>query len=184
MDGTNVSRTFEQLKKLFDQRVIFGPHNELVMRDLIESIFQHGGISLPAGQFVAGDEQTVGEDFVCLDQFTSADTSTSDVVPLDNGIKFLRPGVYWTSIGLSFTGSNNTVFEGNLMRKRGIEPDEPLDICTFVETIRPNSEISNGGGGHSLEVEADDIIEYNIKADSPGSEFKLMAGHFNVFRIG
>lgn len=179
----DLSRTFSQLKaKLADN--FTGDITEQVMRDLVESIFQHGGISLPASQFVAGEEQVIGIDFVCLEQFAFSDISTSDVVPLANGIKFLRPGVYWTSIGLSFTGSNNTVFEGNLIRKRGIAPDEPLDICTFVETIRPNNEISNGGGGHSLEVQADDIIEYNIKADSPGREFLLMAGHFNVFKIG
>jgi len=178
------SRTFEQLKTtVFGQNVTGNDLFELSMRDLIESIFQFGGVSLPANQFT-GQSQTIGLNLVCIDQFAFSNISSSDVVVLPDGIKFLRPGVYWISIRLSFTGTNNAVFEGNLVRKRVNEPDEPLNICTFLETIRPNNELSNGGGSDPLEVKSNDIIEYHLKADAAGRNFELRSGQFNVFRIG
>lgn len=179
----DLSRTVSQLKTLFADNFT-AQISEQDLRDFVESIFQYGGISLPASQFSNGDEQIIGVDLICLDQFSFSNISTADIVPVTDGIKFLRPGVYRVSVGLSFTGSNNAVFEGNLVRKRVSEPDELLDICTFVETIRPNNEFSNGGGSDPLLVEADDIIEYHIKADSAGREFQLRAGQFNVFKIG
>ncbi len=178
----DLSRTFDQLKTLFADNVT-GNITEQIMRDLVESMFQYGGVSLPASQF-AGQSQTIGLNFVCLDQFAFSNISTSDVVVLADGIKFLRPGVYRVSVGLSFTGTNNAIFEGNLVRKRASEPDEPLDICTFLETIRPNNEVSNAGGSDPLLVEANDIIEYHLKADSAGRNFELRSGQLNVFRIG
>lgn len=179
----DLSRTIPQLKALFADNFT-AQISEQDLRDLIESIFQYGGISLPASQFVAGGSQTIGLNLVCLDQFSFSNISTSDILTLADGIKFMRPGVYTVSVRLSFTGTNNAVFEGNLVRKRVSEPDEPLDICTFLETIRPNNEISNGGGSDPLLVEANDIIEYHLKSDTSGRNFELRSGQFNVFKIG
>lgn len=181
------SRTFSQLKEqLFSQNVFGDDLQELSIRDLIESIFQYGGLRLSPSQFTAGNEQVIGVDFQCLNQFASGSLSSSDVEPdpLTGSIKILRPGVFMPKISLSFTGTNNAVFEGNIIRKRVSEPDEELNICTFLETIRPNNEFSNAGGFDSLEVEADDVLEYAIKSDSPSNEFQLRAGQFYVRRIG
>lgn len=181
-----LSRTFDELKVLFkDNRI--GAISEQNVRDLMESIFQFGGIRLPAGEFQAGNEQIIGTSFQCLTQFISTlSLSSSDVVPnpVSGTIKIKRPGVYMVNISLSFTGTGNTLFEGNLIRKRVSKPDAQLNICTFLESIRPNNEISNAGGIDPLLVQADDVLEYHIKADGAGKQFQLRSGQFNVFRIG
>lgn len=182
----DLSRTFAELKILFQDNPI-GAISEQDIRDFMESIFQFGGIRLPAGEFQAGNEQIIGTSFQCLNQFISTlSLSSPDVVPNPQSgtIKIKRPGIYMVNISLSFTGTGNTLFEGNLVRKRGNEPDAQLNICTFLESIRPNNEISNAGGIDPLQVEADDVLEYNIKADGPGKEFQLRSGQFNMFRIG
>ncbi len=181
MHGTNVSRTFDQLKKLFDQNVVFGNHNELVMRDLIESIFQYGGLRLSVQNFIPNPGQLIDDSYSCVNQFLSEGPSSSDVTPnvSDGTIKILRPGVYLINISLSFSGSANSEWQGSLFKN-----STDMEVCTFKELLRPAGEIGNAEGFDPLVVEANDVLEYRVKANAMNTAFLLESGQFNVFRIG
>lgn len=175
------SRTFTELQGLFlDNNK--GLISEQDVRDLVESIFQYGGIRLPASGFQAGSQQTIGVDFTRLDQFIATiSPSSSDVVPnpLNGTIKINRAGVYFVMVSLSFSGTNNSQWEGSLFRNGA-----NMDICTFGELLRPSMDMSTAGGYDPLLVAAGDVLEYRVKSNSPANTFELRSGQFNVFRIG
>ncbi len=178
----DVSRTFEELKaQLYGQNVTGDNLNELSMRDLIESIFQYGGLRLAPQDFVGGNGQEIGESFTCVNQFLSQSVSSSDVVPNQNNgtITILRPGVYLVNVSLSFSGGANSEWIGSLFKN-----DIDMETCTFVELLRPPGEIGNAEGFDPLVIEANDILEYRVKANTENADFLLGSGQFNVFRIG
>ncbi len=176
------SRTFDQLKQqLYAQNVTGDNLNELSMRDLIESIFQYGGLRLSPQDFVGGNEQEIGESFTCVNQFLAQSVSSSDVVPNPNDgtITILRPGVYKVNISLSFSGGANSEWIGSLFRN-----DVDMEVCTFKELLRPAGELGNAEGFDPLVVAANDVLEYRVKANTMNTDFLLESGQFNVFRIG
>lgn len=178
------SRTFGQLERILgnNNRGLISAQD---IRDLVVSFRQFGGLRLPVVSFEPGNGQEISTSFTCINQFITVSPSTSDVIPnpANGTIKINRGGVYMVYILMSFTGSNNTVFDGSLFRTRG-NVTEDMEICTMQETIRPNNEISNAGGIDSLEVQANDILGYDVKADGMNKEFLLKSGQFNVCRIG
>ena len=177
----DLSRTFGQLKGIFannNQGLISAQD----VRDLLESVFQFGGLRLPAGQFISNSGQQIGETFVCLNQFIPApEPASSDVVPnpLNGTIKILRSGVYAINVSLSFEGSNNSKWEGSAFKN-----DQDMEICTFLELLRPNGDVSTIGGFDPIVINAGDVLEYRIKADGNNKNFILRSGQFYVFRIG
>lgn len=175
----DLSRTFDQLKTKFADNIT-GKITEQVMRDLVESIFQYGGISLPAGDFVVNPGQTIGTTFTCVNQWVSANPSSSDVqANLIGSITINRAGVYLVIVSLSFSGSNNSDWTGSLFRN-----DVDLDLCTFRELLRPAGDVSSASGFDPVIVSSNDTLEYRIKSASPNDTFVLESGQFNVFRIG
>lgn len=176
------SRTFDQLKQqLFRQNVFGNDLRELSVRDLIESIFQYGGLRLAPQEFEEGNGQSMGTSFSCVNQFVTEAPSSSDVVAdtNDGTITILRPGVYMVNISLSFSGSANSEWIGSLFRN-----DIDMKVCTFKELLRPAGEIGNAEGFDPLVAEADDVLEYRVQADTENADFLLESGQFNVFRIG
>ena len=177
----DVSRTFEELKtQLYAQNVTGDNLNELSMRDLIESIFQYGGLRLSAGQ--APNPQTISQDFICLNQYQSLSPPTSsDVNPNSvlGRIVISRGGVYGVNVSLSFSGTNNSEWTGSLFRN-----DVDMGLCTFVELLRPAGDVSCVGGFDPIVVEAGDELEYRVKANGDNKQFSLQSGQFYVFRIG
>ena len=176
----DLSRTFDQLKiKLADNRT--GDITEQVMRDFVESVFQYGGLRITPQDFLPNPGQTIDTDFTCINQFLEPSTSSSDVQPDSNNgtIKILRAGVYIINISLSFTGSNNSEWDGSLFKN-----DIDMEICTFKELLRPAGEIGNVGGFDPLVVEDNDVLEYRVRANGMNKNFLLESGQFSVFRIG
>ncbi len=176
------SRTFDELKEqLFSQNVFGDDLKELSIRDLIESIFQYGGLRLSAQDFVENPGQEIGETFSCVNQFLEETVSSSDVQPNPNDgtITILRPGVYLVNVSLSYSGSANSEWIGSLFKN-----DIDMEACTFVEMLRPAGETGNAEGFDPLVVEANDVLEYRIKASTMDTDFLLESGQFHVFRIG
>ncbi len=177
----DLSRTFDQLKGIFannNQGLISAQD----VRDFIESTFQFGGLRLPAGQFTPNQGQQIGETFICLNQFIPAsEPVSSDVVPnpLNGTIKILRSGVYAINVSLSFEGSNNSKWEGSAFKN-----NQDMGVCTFLELLRPNGDVSTIGGFDPVVINAGDVLEYRIKADGNNKTFILRSGQFYVFRIG
>jgi hypothetical protein len=50
--------------------------------------------------------------------------------------------------------------------------------------LRPAGEIGNAEGFDPLVVEANDVLDYRVKAGTMNTDFLLESGQFNVFRIG
>lgn len=177
----DLSRTFTELKELFlDNKK--GLISEQDIRDFVESVFQFGGIRLPVSGFQPGNEQVIGQAFTCLSQFIPTNSPTSpDVVPNpSNGtITINRAGIYLVVLSVSFTGSNNSLWEGSLFRNGA-----NVDICTFNELLRPSMDVSTCGGFDPILINAGDVLEYRVKSESPSNTFELRSGQFNVFRIG
>lgn len=177
----DLSRTFIELEALFADNTK-GLISEQDIRDFVESVFQYGGIRLPASGFQTGQQQTIGENFICIEQFiATTGPSSSDVVPdpSDGTITITRSGVYLVIVSFSFTGTNNSQWEGSLFRNGA-----NLDICTFAELLRPSMDVSSAGGADPLVISAGDVLDYRVKSNSPGNTFELRAGQFNVLRIG
>jgi len=166
------SRTFDELKTtVFGQNVFGDDLRDLNIRDLIESIFQYGGLRLAAQDFVPNPGQSIGTSFSCVNQFLTGTVSSSDVEsnPNDGTIKILRPGVYLINISLTFSGSANSEWTGSLFRN-----DIDMEACTFKELLRPAGEIGNAEGFDPIAMGANDVIEYRIKANTGNMTFQML----------
>ncbi len=174
------SQTFDKLKLDFsnNNRGAIRAQND---RNLIESVFQYGGLRVRPGE--GSDEpQTIGTTFEPLTQFVGlSPPSSSDVVPnAENGtIEILRGGVYAINLSMCFSGSNNSKWEGSVFRK-GID----LGICTFIELLRPSGDVSHAAGFDPLVVKAGDILQYRVRANQANRQILVESCQFFVFRIG
>jgi len=174
----DVSRSLTQLINIFadnNQGLITAQD----IRDLLQSVFQFGGLSLSADQTPSG--QQIGTNFTCVNQFINEDLPSTDVVPNTStgGIRIRREGIYLVNISLSFSGSNNSVWTGSLFRN-----DEDMQRVGFKELLRPSGDVSNVGAFGSILVKDNDILDYRVKANGNNKEFVLEAGQLYVFRIG
>ena len=176
----DLSKTKSQLKTLFADNFT-AEISEQDLRDFVESIFQYGGLSLPANDFVPNPGQLIDDSYTCVNQFLSQSISSPDVQadPNNGTIKILRAGVYTINISLSFSGSANSEWQGSVFKN-----DLDMEICNFKELLRPLGQISTAGGFDPLLVEANDVLEYRIKSIATNKTFLLESGQFNVFRIG
>jgi len=172
------SRTKEQLE------VIFADNNRGLItaqdiRDLIESTFQFGGLSLSPGQ--TPNPQTISQDFVCLNQWQAVSPNSSDIILNSSAgtIEIDRAGVYGINVSLSFSGSNNSKWTGSLFRN-----NEDFGLCTFIELLRPAGDVSCVGGFDPGVIREGDVLEYRIKANGNNKQFVLESGQFYIFRIG
>lgn len=173
------SRTAEQLMTIFEDNNQ-GLITAQDIRDLIESAFQYGGLKLKPGQ--TPNPQTIGTDYLTINQYQSTSIPDSEDVVLNistGKITIKRAGVYAVGMSFSFSGSNNSKWTGSVFRN-----GEDMEICNFVELLRPAGDVSSVNGFGALIIKDDDVLDYRVKANGNNKQFLLETGGFSVFRIG
>lgn len=173
-----MSITFGKSKGLFGDNSI---GTDLVERVEVESFFQFGGLRLYAGDFVPNPGQAIGQSFICLNQFIGSDLTSDNVIPNpeDGTIQIFRTGVYLVKLSLSFESNMNAKWDGSLFRN-----DVNMEVCSFVELMRPNGEVSTVSTLDPIVISKGDSLEYRVRSDQGSADFILMSGQFFCFRIG
>ncbi len=175
----DTSKTFAQLiADLADNAS--GDILEGVIRNVLTSIFQYGEIEMPASA-VPTAGQTIGTSYVKVNQFTKDLESSAFVTPdfANDHIHILKGGEFIAFIGMSFSGSNNSVWTGSLHINGG-----DADEANFERKLSASGDVGKVGSMGIFTAEDGDIITYDVKADAAGKTFVMTNGSLILFRIG
>ena len=175
----DTSKTFAQLIELFANNTK-GNISEQDVRDLIQSIFQYGEIEMPASA-VPTAGQTIGTSYQKVTQFTMDLESSAFIIPdfANDHLHIVKGGEFVAFIGISFSGSNNSVWTGSLHIN-----DLDADKANFERKLSSSGDVGKVGSMSIFTAAAADIITYSVKADAADQTFVMHNGSLILFRIG
>lgn len=175
----DTDRTFIQLKELFAVNTTqqIGAQDHL---DLIESIFQYGGICMPASATPTAG-QTIGTDYIKITQFTADTPSSTYLTPAhaNDQITIVKGGIFAVYIGLSFSGTNNSTWTGSL-HVDGADRDN----TNFKRKLSTSGDVGKIGSAGIISLTDGQVVTYYIKADASGKTFVLENGSLILLRVG
>ncbi len=174
----DTSKTFDELITDFANNTS-GAISEQDQRNLVESIFQYGGMRMLISDTPSG--QSIGTSFIKLSQFTENALFSNFIAPAasTDTITITKGGVFATLISLNFSGSNNSTWEGSMFKDN-----------TDTNTLQFKHKLSTGGDVGTVSVldfnvfTDGEAIDYRLKADAAAKTFTLEAGTFFLMRIG
>ncbi len=175
----DISKTLAQLKELFGDNVT-GDISPQDGRDLVESIFQYGGITL-LHSMGPGTPQSIGTSFVKIDQFTSDEPSSSGVTTdhANDKITVIKGGVFIFSASLSVGGDPNVIWQGTLFNNNIDADSAGIDVL-----IGGGSDIVRASAKDIITLADGDELDYRMKANSAAKSFELHSGSLLLFRVG
>lgn len=174
----DTSRTFAELITLFANNTS-GAISEQDQRDFVESVFSYGGMRMMLTDTPSG--QSIGTDFVKMNQFTTNATSSNFIVPAvaTDNITITKGGVFAVLIAISFSGSNNSTWQGTLFNN-----DVDTDKVQFKRKLSSSGDVGATALFDCITLVDDDVVDFRVKADAAAKTFTLDAGSFFLFRIG
>jgi len=176
----DLSKTFAALKALFATNTE-GDISAQDLRDFVESVFQYGGIQMRVSDTPTAG-QTIGTGYEKITQFTAGeDVSGSDisVSAANDNITVARAGIYAIHCSLSFSGSNNSTWDGSVFID-GVD----ADTIGFVRKLSSAGDVGSATAFGIHSVAAGEVLDYRVKADAAAKNFTLQSGMFFIFRVG
>ena len=179
----DTSKTFAALKLLLADNTI-GAITEQVLRDLLESVLQYGGLRMLLSNAPAG--QVIGTAFEKLTQWQPVTTSSTFITPnaVNDNFSIVKGGVFAILVSLSASGSNNSTWEGSLF----VTPDggaaADVDKVQFKNKLSSAGDVVSATAFDCITLADLDVVDYRLKADAATKTFTLEAGAFFLFRIG
>lgn len=179
----DTSKTFTQLiLDLADNAS--GDISEEVVRNLLTSVWQYGGLRMMLGDVPAG--QSIGETYTKVDQWTT-NTSSSDFITPDqanNQFSIIKGGVFAILASLSFSGSNNSVWQGSLFVTPDGDAAADVDKVNFKRKLSAAGDVGAATSFDCITLNDLDVVDFRVKADAAAKNFVLETGSFFLFRIG
>ncbi len=157
-----------------------GDISEQDIRNLLESIFQYGGVCMPASATPTAG-QSIGTSYEKITQFTADTLSSSGLTPAhaSDNITVVKGGKFIVFIGLSFSGSNNSTWVGSLF-----VDDVDQDMANFERKLSTAGDVGKIGSVGIVEVADGEVVDYRVKADNAAKTIIVRNGALVLFRVG
>lgn len=174
-----VSKTYAELILLLADNTS-GDISEQDLRNVVESVFQYGGIEMTASDTASGG-QTIGTTYTKLTQFQSNTISSSGLTPAhgNDNITVVKGGVFVVLIGISFSGSNNSTWTGSVF-----VDDVDEDIACFERKLSTNGDVGKIGSIGIITLADGEVLDYRVKADAADKTIIVTTGSLILIRIG
>ncbi len=176
----DTSRTYAELIALLADNATKNV-SEQDIRDLVESVFQYGGIQMKTSDSPSAG-QSIGTSYVKLTQFTATeDVSSNDITAsaANDNITIARAGVYAIHCSLSFSGANNSTWKSSIFID-----DVDADTIGFIRKLSTAGDVGSATAFGIHLIGAGEVLDVRVKADGAAKNFTLESGMFFVFRVG